>query len=104
MKKTVSATEARVHFGELVRSVRESNEPVVVEHSGKPAVVIVSVATFDECERVRNGTDAKPHWEVLLEQAWERNERAGDLPLIPSADEMIREMREERDAQLMDLR
>ncbi len=104
MKKTVSATEARVHFGELMRSVVASNEPVIVERDGTPQVVIISVEKFGEYQRPHEGLRARPQWEVLLERAWEQNERDGDVPLTPSAEDVIREMRDERDAQLMDLR
>ena len=38
MHHTVSATEARTYFGELMRHVVEKQEPVIVEHSGKPLV------------------------------------------------------------------
>jgi hypothetical protein len=47
------------------------------------------------------GGDEKPHWQHLLEQAWEQIERDGDLPLDPPVEEVIRQMREERDAQLL---
>jgi prevent-host-death family protein len=36
MKRTVSATQARIHFGELMRRVVESQEPIIVERGGKP--------------------------------------------------------------------
>lgn len=48
------------------------------------------------------GTDAKPHWQELLEQVWELNARAGDLPLDPPADEVIRQMREERTTRILE--
>jgi prevent-host-death family protein len=42
MQRTMSATEARIHFGELMQHVVEQKEPVIVEHSGKPYVVVIS--------------------------------------------------------------
>jgi PHD/YefM family antitoxin component YafN of YafNO toxin-antitoxin module len=39
MQRTMSATEARIHFGELMQHVVEQKEPVIVEHSGKPYVI-----------------------------------------------------------------
>jgi len=43
----MSATEARVRFGELLRAVTERGETVIVEHHGKPAVAFVSVAEYE---------------------------------------------------------
>ena len=39
MTKTVSATEARVHFGELLRGVTERGDTYLVERSGTPLAV-----------------------------------------------------------------
>ena len=47
MPRTLSATEARVHFGELIRSVAERGETVIVRHHGKPTVAFVSVAEYE---------------------------------------------------------
>jgi prevent-host-death family protein len=46
--KTVSATHARIHFGEIMRHVVEQAEPVVVERSGKPLVVVLSVESYEK--------------------------------------------------------
>lgn len=60
----------------------------------------------DECLQFEpnnaTGTDAKPHWQELLEQVWELNARAGDLPLDPPADEVIPQMREERTTRILE--
>jgi len=44
---TMSATEARVHFGWLLRRVAECGETVIVEHRGKPKVVFVSIPEYE---------------------------------------------------------
>jgi prevent-host-death family protein len=103
MKKTVTATEARVRFGEIMQIAEDTNEPVIVERGGSPKVAIVSMELLHEFEHARNGTAAKPHWEILLEQAHEQIRRSGNVPLNPPPDEVIRQMREERDAQLTNL-
>ena len=61
----MSATEARVHFGEVIRSVNASGDHIVVEKDGKRAAIILSPRRFDELtqrrsadniiERVREG-------------------------------------------------
>ncbi len=43
MASTMSATQARIHFGELMRRVVDGGEAVVVERSGRPTVVVLSV-------------------------------------------------------------
>ncbi len=43
MDQAVSATEARVRFGELMRQAVEDHEAVIVERGGKPHVVVICV-------------------------------------------------------------
>jgi prevent-host-death family protein len=99
MEKVIGATEARVHFGELMRQVTEKGEAVVVERDGRPQVVVLSVATY---ERLRAAA-SRASWEDALERAAEVSARIqarrGGLPL-PPADEMLREVREARHDQL----
>src|SRR5260370_14133947 len=46
MDQVVTATEARVKFGELMRRVAEGRGPIVVAKDGEPMVVIVSLAEY----------------------------------------------------------
>ena len=46
MEKIISATQARIHFGELIREAH--NQPVTVEKDGKPQVVVISKQAYDE--------------------------------------------------------
>lgn len=102
MERVVSATEARIRFGELMRRVVENRETAIVEHGGRPYVVVLSV---EEYNRLREG-QAKATWEETLEQIRQvrarLHARRGGEPL-PPPEEVIREMREERDAQLTGL-
>jgi len=43
MARRVSATEARIRFGELMRRAVEDKEAIIVERGGKLYVVVVSV-------------------------------------------------------------
>jgi len=99
MTRTVSATDARIHFGELMRAVVDSQEPVIVERGGQPLVVIVSV---DHYERLRAGSGGKEPWQERLEQTWADIRREGRGRLDPRPEEVVREMREERDAHVLD--
>jgi prevent-host-death family protein len=91
MEKRMSATEARVHFDEVIRHVVEAEEPVIVERAGKPEAVIIALAEY----RRLQGLDPDD-WRAQLDEvhALIRKER-GDQPLNPSPEEIIREMRDE---------
>jgi prevent-host-death family protein len=99
MSKTISATEARIHLGEVMRAVVEKDETIVIERSGKPLAVFISV---DHYRRLQNGSAGEEDW-------WERAERVaariqsrrGDRPQ-PDVSDVIHDMREERDAQLLE--
>ena len=69
MHRRMSATEARIHFGELMRHVVEKHEPVIVEHRGKPHVTVISV---EEYERLLAVPEEREDWRELVRQARER--------------------------------
>jgi prevent-host-death family protein len=99
MDRVIGATEARVHFGALMRQVTEKEQAVVIERDGTPQVVVLSVAAY---ERLRTAA-AQQAWQNVLQRAAEVAARIaarrGNQPL-PPADEMLREAREARDEQL----
>lgn len=99
MGKTMSATEARIHFGELMRHVTEKQEPVIVERAGKPQVVVISVEEYEKLK----AQDAKSGWREtfykITELSQKIKERRGGEPL-PPPDEIIRQMREDRSEQI----
>lgn len=90
--KTVSATEARIHLGELLDDI-ERNDAITVEQAGNAETVVIPVSEAQEL----SGTPTEgPDWRQSLERA--RTSFARDLGDRPRPDfvEMIREMREER--------
>lgn len=98
MTRVMSATEARVHFGELLRRVTEDAETVVVERGGKPQVVVLSLAEY---ERLRGAQEPEEDWWEMAERSRQTiNAYRGGRPM-PDITEVIHEMREERDAQLL---
>jgi prevent-host-death family protein len=100
MRQRISATEARIHFGELMRQASEQKQPVIVERDGKPQIVVLAI---DEYERLVAGQHASTDWLAQIDQLRERiRVELGDRQMPPS-EEIIRQMREERDAQLLDL-
>lgn len=93
MQRTVSATEARVHFGEILRQAQIA--PVVIERGGKPLAVILSKEEYDRLT-------GRENWREMLAQAHQAiRERLGDQEL-PDPAEMIRKAREIRDEQIAD--
>jgi prevent-host-death family protein len=95
MLRTVSATEARIHFGELMRKVREDGATIVVERAGKPEIVILSIIEY---KQRLGGQTAQSDWRERVRRTRElvRQELAG-RPL-PDIDDLIDGGREERDA------
>lgn len=98
-ERVVTATEARERFGELMRRVVEEQEAVIVERAGKQHVVVLSAMEYERLRTARCGEDQRQ----VLQQAMELGERIqarrGGRPL-PPAEQVIREMREERSEQL----
>jgi prevent-host-death family protein len=89
--RTFSATEARVHFGEILR--RAQIAPVAIERNGKPLAVLVSKQEYD---RLTKGKD----WQEMA--ALSRRKIAERLQgrELPDPVEMIRKAREIRDEQI----
>jgi prevent-host-death family protein len=100
MEQTISATLARVRFGELMRQVTESHEPIIVERDGKPHVVVLSVPEY---ERLIQGQQQQETWQELVAQAQTIIEAELEGRALPPPEEILRELREERDAQVMAL-
>lgn len=97
MGRVMSATEARIHFGELMRQVVENRETVIVERGGKAHVAIISI---DEYERLVTGQQTEG-WKELVAQARAQIEAELGDGELPSPEEILRQIREERDAQLL---
>jgi prevent-host-death family protein len=98
MGTVMSATQARVHFGEVLRRVR-GNEVITVEHAGKPEAVIMSV---QEYERLRANTPTKADWWERARLNRERIDRELGDREFPDVVDILHELREERDAQILD--
>src|SRR4051794_7774983 len=102
MTKTISATEARVHFGEVLDQVESQGARVVIERAGKPVAMLISI------EESRALGKPKADVEALIERArvnreaiaeWRAKHRPGEP--FPDSAETLHELREERDAQLL---
>jgi prevent-host-death family protein len=100
MRRVVSATEARIHFGELMRQAVETHDAIIVERGGKSHVVVLSV---EEYERLRKGQQ-QGDWKELVRGA--RAQIHADLGgrSLPRPEEILEQVREDRDEQLMAMR
>lgn len=101
MERVVSATEARVHFGEMIQRITNDQETIIVERFGEPQVVMLSLVQY---HRLKGAEQTQVDWREQVDAA--RKQIAQDLKgaeLIPP-EEILRRMREDRDTQLMDLR
>jgi prevent-host-death family protein len=96
MNIPISATEARIHFGEVMRQAQ--THPVVIERDGKPQVVIISKKEYDQLV----STVPQPDWRQLLKEAHQSIRAAIGDRQLPNPAEMIRLAREIRDEQLID--
>jgi prevent-host-death family protein len=102
MKTThISLTEAKQRLGELVKRSAYGGERFVIEFRGKPAAVVVSYnGAVDEDAETRKQRGLK-----ALEDLREFREKLkAKYGVFPDSAELIREMREERDNQILGLR
>ena len=100
MSRVVSATDARIHFGELMRQVVERQETVIVERAGKPQLVLLSLAEYERLQSTDRGSQ---DWKALVRQSREQARRALAGRALPPPAEVLRQIREERDEQLLRL-
>jgi prevent-host-death family protein len=101
MGTTVSATEARVHLGELMRRVAEDHEPIVVERDGQSQAVLVPTEEYEQL-RLAGRRERWIQANALIEQVHRRIRAESDGRPLPDVSDLIHEMREERDAQILD--
>ena len=100
--RRISATEARVHFGEVLRGVAEECATYYVERSGTPVAVVVPVGEY-EALREQQGEYRRPPWlenAIRVGRAWAA-ERTDHAPI--DWDALIDEGRAERDDALLEI-
>lgn len=100
MGRVVSATEARIRFGELMRQAVETNEAIIVERGGKSYVVVLSVGEYERLVKRQQ----RAEWKELAHAA--RTQIQTDLGgrTLPSPEEILEEAREGRDGELLAMR
>lgn len=91
MDKIISATEARIRFGELLQVAQK--QAIIVERGGEQIAVVISKREYD---RLMSGQTIKK-WHELVNESREqvRNELKGKS--LPDPATILRQIREERD-------
>lgn len=100
MAATVDATEAGGGVEELARRVVADGTPLVVERGGEPQVVVLPVAEYERLLGGQPEPEREDWWELARQSREAIHRRRNGRPLPPSED-VIHEMREERDAQIL---
>jgi prevent-host-death family protein len=100
MGRSVSATEARIHFGDLLQRVANGGEPVIVERGGVPQAVVLSIAEYERL----SACAAPTGWRDRARAARDLVRVELGTTEIPRSEDVIRALREERDRQLDGLR
>lgn len=100
MERVVNATEARIRFGELMQQAVREGEPIIVARDGKAHVVVLSIDAYERLLKRQRQED----WQSLVDRARAqiRVELAGRE--LPHSQEILEQIREERDAKLAALR
>ena len=91
MEHTISATQARIRFGELMQEAQKG--PVTVERDGKPQVVVISKRAYDELISNVPGSG----WRTLLLETHRRVQIELAERDLPTPEEIIQQERETRD-------
>jgi len=100
VERVVSATEARIRFGELMRQAVENHETIIVERGGKSHVVVISVEHYQRLLKRQQQGD----WKELVHEARAQiRAELGDRTL-PQPEEILDQVREARDEQLLGMR
>ncbi|MDP9471486.1 MAG: type II toxin-antitoxin system prevent-host-death family antitoxin [Chloroflexota bacterium] len=54
MIRTISADEAQAAFGDLLASVHDTNDAIIVEQDGDPVAVVISPETFQRFQHLQS--------------------------------------------------
>jgi prevent-host-death family protein len=95
MEHVLNATEARVHFGALLRRVTEKGETVVVERGGVPQAVVIGLPEYERLV----AKSAGGRWKDKVSAARARVSEELQGRELPAPEEIIQESRNERDEQ-----
>ena len=90
MKRTMSAVQARQHFGEILEGVYYRGDEVVIERAGKTMAVVVPADRYQSMERSRERLFE------LIEKAQTRNRDVPYAVIEEEVDRAVRQVRAKR--------
>ena len=67
MPRTISSSEAKSKFGEVLKWTTENNDEVIVKLYGEPKAVIMPYTEYTEVEKLRKREERRKAWETLEE-------------------------------------
>lgn len=103
MPTIVTATEARVRFGELFRRVCEERETYIVERAGGRQVVVLSIEEYEALVAAARGAGRRDAVTAAHALGLRLRDRRGGAPMA-SPEVVVHAEREARDRGLTDLR
>ncbi len=95
MEKRLAATEVRVRFGEILKKVAQG-ERVVVERSGVPMAVILSIEEFQKLKSQNKRVSRKDQLQRI------KKLREGLRGTVPDIVELMAQARKEREDAVLD--
>jgi prevent-host-death family protein len=87
MEHVVSATEARIHFSEMMRRATDDQEIIIVERYGAPQIALMSAARY---WRLAAGRQEGAHWREQVDRARAQIARELAGRKLPPPEEVIR--------------
>jgi prevent-host-death family protein len=100
MERVVSATEARIRFGELMRQAVENHETIVVQRGGESHVVVMSIEEYERLLQRQRQSD----WIELVHGARAQIQVELGNRSLPRPEEILDQTRKGRDERLLGLR
>lgn len=95
MEQRLSATEARTHFGELLRRVSQNGETFVVERGGEPSAVVLPLAEYQRLRAPNGDSDGLEILHRARALRAQISKRRDGRPM-PAPEEMLAEVRQLR--------
>ncbi len=96
MSRTVTATEAKLKFGEILADVSHGKNCVVIEKQGKEVAALIPKEDYEILLRFQESEQRLSRREALRQLIEWRDRLPPPDPNAPSAVEIIRELRHGR--------
>jgi prevent-host-death family protein len=90
VERTISDSEARQKFGQLLEEAFYQKDHFVVERSGRPMAVIVPIDDYHKWQRL-----SKERVFALLEDVWERTSSVSEQELAEDIEQALVMLRQE---------